>query len=264
MHTLRCKALRILFKKSISRWVTIGNADAQKVHAVLFIAVQKSFYMFKINLNMTVRGNSTNSQHLQFWFCILLNIFGKRNAFPLLQHENELTLAQQSRSLGVTSLMLGRRWCYHILISRDIHPLCRQTQVFPAGSVGQCQSHLWGGQHKFPKALGPLWVLFDEKTLPFFSRRVREHKSCFAGAASSHWGRLFSVFVPARAGHSSAGPGQTDVHPTHLPGTSWSLGRSLAIAGGAFLTPGICSDQQIQAPSVGCCLGCVSHKAGVA
>lgn len=40
---------------------------------------------------MTVRGSSTNSQHLQFWFCILLNIFGKRIAFPLLQHENELT-----------------------------------------------------------------------------------------------------------------------------------------------------------------------------
>lgn len=31
---------------------------------------------------MTVRGNSTNSQHLQFCFCILLNIFGKRIALP--------------------------------------------------------------------------------------------------------------------------------------------------------------------------------------
>lgn len=151
------QTLRILFKNSIPRWVTIGNADAQNVHAVLFIAVQKSFYMFKVNLNMTVRGSSTNSQHLQFWFCILLNIFGKRIAFPLLQHENELTLtlAQQSRSLCVTSLMLGRRWCYHILISRDIHPLCRQTQVCPSGSVGQCQNHLWRGQHKVPQSTGP-------------------------------------------------------------------------------------------------------------
>lgn len=110
-------------------------------------------------------------------------------------------------------------------------------------------------------------VLFGEKTLPFFSADARGWDGAILALKEQPvpaGGGFSPVLVPPRAGHSSAGPGQADVHPTHLLGASWRLGRTLAAAGGAFLTPGICSYQQIQTPSVCCCLGCVSWKAGVA
>lgn len=167
MHTLTCKALRILFKKSISRWVTAGNADAQNVHSVLFTAVQKSFHMFKVNLNMTVRGNSTNSQHLQFCFCILLNIFGKRIALPCSSMEMKWNPPLHSRA---------EAWVPQVS--------CWTAQIL-------------------------LWIC-GTSTNPILQDWTNP-----AGGGFS------AVFVPPRAGHSPAGPGQTDVHPTHLLGNSW-------------------------------------------
>lgn len=66
----------------------------------MLIAVQKSFHMLKVNLNRTVRGSNTYFKHLLLWFYNLLNTFGKRIVFKLLQHENQMkpTPAQQSRS----------------------------------------------------------------------------------------------------------------------------------------------------------------------